>query len=653
MLDINAAKISNLVTFDVDKNSLKEAKNAIKDIQKFAENIQPSLNMTKIRRQMKELEMMAKKTHRSMPTPTSAPSGGGKPSSGGSGSGGTNKPPKKTDEQKRADRLAKRSDVGDLRMDAFNERARHFTKADISTQRQARAIIEQTVALYKDEKITLQRLNQNLAHQLDSLRRSHREKQADIEDEVRGRRRVRRELEAEAKTRRRMRERDLRDIERNHRRELAQQKRDRNRRYDQMKEGAMGLNPRMVMSSMLGAGLFAGGSVVGNTLMQANERIKMVAGGAKNVEANPNSILTMTAWGEQNGVDSANIIKAIDNLKDVRERMGDTMMATEWNAKEKKWKGGDIGINDIMNEFGWNPDQIKHLQNDPLAFVQATVNEGQRRGMNSAQLGRLMENLGDDLMHYQRMFLNNGAEYDKTLKMLQRTGAALTKDQIAASEQFTKFSATVAMVGQGMSNYFLEGFVSALPKDDSWLDNVKTLDAFAKGLGEEFGKATVDVANFAGELTSGFNSFDTWLKDTFPDTFGKNSDPNKSMPDKLNDASQVIPNTIADWLFNATGMDTRDVGRAFRGEETRSTLFGFGNPLEELRQTAYAPNVPLARNAPIVQNTIAVPSDLINLTVSPSAEFGNIIDARLQSNNSSFLQTFTLSSLSGQSNSGG
>ncbi|WP_225378079.1 hypothetical protein, partial [Escherichia coli] len=65
----------------------------------------------------------------------------------------------------------------------------------------------------------------------------------------------------------RMRNRELRDIERNRKRELAQQKRDRDRRYGQLKEGAAGLNPRMIASSLIGAGLFAGGSVVGNTLM--------------------------------------------------------------------------------------------------------------------------------------------------------------------------------------------------------------------------------------------------------------------------------------------------------------------------------------------------------------------------------------------------
>ncbi|WP_225387257.1 hypothetical protein, partial [Escherichia coli] len=80
------------------------------------------------------------------------------------------------------------------------------------------------------------------------------------------------------------------------------------------------------------------------------------------------------------------------------------------------------------------------------------------------------------LMHYQRMFSKNGEGYNEVLKMLQRTGATLTQEQIDASKEFTRFAATVQLVGQGMQNHFLEGFVKALPKDDSWLDNVKVLD---------------------------------------------------------------------------------------------------------------------------------------------------------------------------------
>lgn len=648
MLDINAAKISNVVTFKVDKNSLKEAKDSVESIKKFAEKIQPTLNMSKFRQQMKEIEREMRKaqTFPARPAPPATPKGGGN----SSGPGRPTKPGKKTPEERAAELQARRNDLGNLRMENFEKRSMQYTKASIDAQRQAKQIIDASVESYKRGDITLQRMNQTLAHQLDSLRRSHREKTKDIEDEVRGRRRIRRELEAEAKQRQRMRDKELRDIERNHKRELAQERRDKERKYSQMRDGALGLNPRMMVSSMIGAGLFAGGSVVGNTLQTANDRIKFIGRGAENVQANANAIMTMTAWGEQNGVDSANIIKSIDNLKDVRERLGNSMMAAEWDEKKGKWRGGDNGINDIMNMFGWNPSQIKHMQNDPLAFIQATVNEGERRGMNSAQIGRLLENLGDDLMHYQRMFSKNGEGFQETLRMLQRTGAALTNEQMEASKEYTRLTATIGLVGQGMQNYFLEGFMSAIPKDESWLDNVKSLDNFAKNLGVEFANATLNVAKFGTEIIGITEDINKWLVTNLPSVFGPDSDPNKTIPDKLYSATQTgDTNPVADFLYKWTGIDTQDVGRMFRGEETRSHTFGFGNPLENLRESAYTPNVSLGRNQPVVENTIAIPSDLINVTINPSSEFGNMLDARIQNSGNNVFNRLTLATLSGQS----
>jgi ABC-type transporter Mla subunit MlaD len=57
------------------------------------------------------------------------------------------------------------------------------------------------------------------------------------------------------------------------------------------------------------------------------------------------------------------------------------------------------------------------------------VNEGQRRGFSQAQIGNLIESLGDDLMHYTDLFLNNGAEFNKTLKTLVDSGQTLNDER--------------------------------------------------------------------------------------------------------------------------------------------------------------------------------------------------------------------------------
>ncbi|EML7271186.1 hypothetical protein RJO31_004695, partial [Enterobacter hormaechei] len=175
------------------------------------------------------------------------------------------------------------------------------------------------------------------------------------------------------------------------------------------------------------AALAGGASILGRVRETANDNLELVRM-SERVKTNPNAIKTMVAWGQQHGVDSANTSKAVDNMKDVRERLA--MTVNDAQMKNGEWKGGDGGITSIMNKFGWSKDQISKFQDSPLDFVQATVNEGQRRGVSQAQIGTLIESLGDDLMHYTDMFMNNGAEYNKTLKQLVESGQTLNDEQV-------------------------------------------------------------------------------------------------------------------------------------------------------------------------------------------------------------------------------
>ncbi|MDO1777653.1 hypothetical protein Q2340_26040, partial [Escherichia coli] len=67
------------------------------------------------------------------------------------------------------------------------------------------------------------------------------------------------------------------------------------------------------------------------------------------------------------------------------------MTVTYGQFKDGKWSDGDGGITTIMNKFGWSKEQIAMYQDNPLDFLQATVNEGQRRGFSQAQIGNLIE----------------------------------------------------------------------------------------------------------------------------------------------------------------------------------------------------------------------------------------------------------------------
>ncbi|MDE4076640.1 hypothetical protein PWP92_20380 [Enterobacter hormaechei subsp. xiangfangensis] len=115
------------------------------------------------------------------------------------------------------------------------------------------------------------------------------------------------------------------------------------------------------------AALAGGASILGRVRETANDNLDLVRQ-SERVKTNPNAIKTMVAWGQQHGVDSANTSKAVDNMKDVRERLAMTVNDSQF--KNGEWKGGDGGITSIMNKFGWSKDQISKFQDSPLDFVQ-------------------------------------------------------------------------------------------------------------------------------------------------------------------------------------------------------------------------------------------------------------------------------------------
>ncbi|EFJ88768.1 hypothetical protein HMPREF9347_05618 [Escherichia coli MS 124-1] len=66
MLEINTSKIKNTVTFSVDKDSLKKAKDSITGLKEFAENIKPAKlrfdNVTKgYKKAQSEVDKITKK----------------------------------------------------------------------------------------------------------------------------------------------------------------------------------------------------------------------------------------------------------------------------------------------------------------------------------------------------------------------------------------------------------------------------------------------------------------------------------------------------------------------------------------------------------------------------------------------------------------
>lgn len=305
--------------------------------------------------------------------------------------------------------------------------------------------------------------------------------------------------------------------------------------------------------------IFAAGNLAARIKQTGDENLELIRM-SERVKTNPNAIKTMVTWGQQHGVDSANVDKATDNMKDVRERLA--MTVNDAQMKNGEWKGGDGGITTIMNKFGWSKEQISKFQDNPLDFLQATVNEGQRRGMKQAQIGTLIESLGDDLMHYTDMFMNNGAEFIKTLRQLKESGQTLNDEQIRQIMEYGDLSTKMAALTNGLDINLFTGFMDGFGKSgDQLTENTKNLNESAHLLGEGLGNLATQVTGATVQISQSVEAINQYLRDKFPSWFsGDNNQP--AAQQLYNGAVGGSADAVAAWIRSNTGIDTQSVGPA-------------------------------------------------------------------------------------------
>lgn len=402
--------------------------------------------------------------------------------------------------------------------------------------------------------------------------------------------------------------------------------------------------------------IFAAGNLAARIKQTGDENLELIRM-SERVKTNPNAIKTMVTWGQQHGVDSANVDKATDNMKDVRERLA--MTVNDAQMKNGEWKGGDGGITAIMNKFGWSKEQISKYQDNPLDFIQATVNEGQRRGMSQAQIGTLIESLGDDLMHYTDMFLNNGAEFIKTLRQLKESGQTLNDEQIRQIMEYGTLTTKMAALTNGLDINLFTGFMDGFGKSgDQLTENTKNLNESAHLLGEGLGNLATQVTGATVQISQSVQAINDYLKSKFPEWFS--GDNNQPAAQQLYNGVTGSANATADWIQDKTGFNTRSVGPAVldwlgMGRASTGTAANqYSLSGQSLRDGAMAlPSTPaMSYQVNPVFNLTVAPEVPLTL-VSDASRLSDYIDFQARASARSFEQSLTLQINSGQSSTGG
>lgn len=617
MLELNVSKINNVVTFTVDKNSIAEAKKAADDLHKYFKKIQdPKIRFRQQKQRRQKARQIADDARFN-----------DKPRNAAEMKAQRAEEKKKAREEKanlRAQQqLQRRQETAELKQRHANLQISGIKGKyglDPKQQYEALKFVQKQTAEFAAGNISSQRMNASIRERITLLRReaaaAQKAAQAQKTNYV----------------------------------GAAKKLKDPN-----SKEFGIA----RLQSAATGFGsIFAAGNLAARIKQTGDENLDLVRKSAL-VKTNPNAIRSMVAWGQQHGVDSANIDKATDNMKDVRERLGESISNSTFDQKSGKWKGGNGAVDNVMNLFGWNIDQLKQFQDNPLDFVQATVNEGQRRGMSQASIGHLIEDYGDDLMHYTDMFLNNGAEFIKTLKQLADSGQTLNDEQIKQVMEYGSLTTKMAALTNGLDLNLFTGFMDGFGKSgDQLTENTKNLNESAHLLGEGLGNLATQVTGATVQISQSVQAINDYLKSKFPEWFS--GDNNQPAAQQLYNGVTGSANATADWIQDKTGIDTRSVGPAVM------SWLGMGPS-----STGTAANQYDTNGSPLRDGAMALPSTpalsyqvnpTFNLTFAPevpltiqsdTGRLADYIDFNARASAASFERSLTLQINSGQSTTGG
>ena len=278
--------------------------------------------------------------------------------------------------------------------------------------------------------------------------------------------------------------------------------------------------------------------------------------------------------------------------------------------------------------------------------------------MKDGEIGHLLENTFDDGMHYLDLFKNNGEQFISTLKKLVDSGQTLNDEQIKQAYAYGDLSVAMGNLMNGVDNSLFTGFMSSFADGgDELVRNTQVITESAGLLGEGLGDLAKQVTGFVGEISSVVSDLNAGLRSRFPDWF---SDANKPAAQALYDgAVGGSANVAADWVQHQTGFDTRSVGPAIMdwlgvgGGNAGTAANQYSLSGDSLRDSAMSlgGGAPAYNLAPVFNLNLEAS---VPITVaSDSSKLADYVDFTAKASQASFMQSLTLSTLSGQSYTGG
>ncbi|HCN9096360.1 TPA: hypothetical protein N6680_004179 [Escherichia coli] len=609
MLEINTSKIKNTVTFSVDKDSLKKAKDSITGLKEFAENIKPAKlrfdTVTKgYKKAQSEVDKIAQQKAKNEKQNQRAQAAAARA------------------QARQQQQIAARKEKAELKLLDVGSSISAMHRLSVAEQYKAIAQAREIAKQYEQGAISLARMNS----QMKRLQQQQRK------------------------------------INGNRKAQLAPVK------------GGSG------NSATMGALLF-GGATAAAGVMAVSKASEFMANSFANAETqgeliqrarlggvDVNQMYNITEWAYKNGVDSMmgdqGARKYLDQMKDVRERATKSYDEAEYVVDKKTgkgiWKGGDNGINELLNIGVINKSDLKKFADNPAGLISKAVNGMMKKGFSDSQIGQRLEDLGDDLMLTSKYWQRSVKDVQESINQQKASGKWLTETQQDSIVKFRELNRQLSQLSDARQVAFVDGFMKSLdPKvTEEFLKNLSNLTPYFTKLGEATGslfEAIMKIVNWFNRNDHKTEAIQKNLGDAPPlSNEGMKQNLSNLVPDQYKgagtatttpDNSHSLFNTIKGLLFDDKS-SVSDVKMSVNEAPITNLKQG---ALNNLAMTTPAYNLsPVFNLNPTFEVVTEVP-----LTInSDTSRLSDYVDFTARASRDSFLKSLTLTSLSGQSNGG-
>ncbi|EMG1027899.1 hypothetical protein V4Y43_002741 [Klebsiella pneumoniae] len=619
-LEINASRISNVVTFTVDKNSLKEAMATVTNLKKAFEKLQdPKINFKRFNQNMKQAQKTVEKASKAASKP-------------------------RDNSQREAERAAK----AQARVEA--QAAKDAARAAQRRERAELKLLDTASSFKSMQHLTNIELTQ-AALQASKITKAYAAGTISLQRQNS----------------------EIKRLQQSYRRLNAQRKQSASPNYAKVAGNMpgngiitgsiMGLGSRVLAGAGVGAAAYGAYNWGKDAISSQEERSEIVAR-ARLGGVDYNVLQSLGQFAQANGIDSGigtqGARKNLDVAKDVSEKLADGALNAKRN-KQGEWTGAPTGINTALN-MGYTPEQLKEWAKNPFGFVSSYTNTMQSRGLSEQEILHNLEDLGDDLGLYAKAFMNGGKALTDQVDILKRNGQWLDKEQQDQLVAYRKFNQEMSVLSDSQKLAFFEGFMESIDPETMKEFKQAMQDAlpFFKGVG----KAAGDVVDGLMRLTAWINgkltllNGDNTTKEAVSQHYGTTSAPvapgsnpvannyGATQPRADGTHEPNMFDTLRGWWYGTS--DARDV------TSYSSNKDGSYSPVSLLKQSATTTATPT--QAPVVAPVVLqnnLPEGMITLNIAPDPSFGNILNATVDQKIAQANQRLVLSIAGGQSSTGG